>query len=68
MDRVLTDKAISLTPKRMGRESLGVVGVYVWLFGGQRERIDALVGKQARSDFIRKAIEAELKRRERRKP
>ena len=49
----------------MGRESLGVVGVYVWLFGGQRERIDALVGKQSRSDFIRQAIEAELKRRER---
>lgn len=48
----------------MGRESLGVVGVYVWLFEGQRERIDELVGKQSRSDFIRQAIEAELKRRE----
>lgn len=49
----------------MGRESLGVVGVYVWLFGGQRERIDALVGKQKRSDFIRDTLEAELRRRER---
>lgn len=61
----MTQKAISLTPKRMGRESLGVVGVYVWLFGGQRERIDALVGKQKRSDFIRDTLEAELRRRER---
>jgi hypothetical protein len=55
----------------MGRESLGVVGVYVWLFGGQRERVDALVGKQRRSDFIRQAVDdaiaRELKRRERRK-
>lgn len=51
----------------MGRESLDVVGVYVWLKNGQRERIDALVGKQARSDFIRQAIEAELKRRSRQK-
>lgn len=61
----MTQKAISPTPKRMGRESLGVVGVYVWLFGGQRERIDALVGKQKRSDFIRDTLEAELRRRER---
>lgn len=61
---VLTDKAISPTPRRMGRESLGVVGVYVWLFSGQRERIDALVGKQHRSDFIREAVEREIKRRE----
>lgn len=64
---LLTDKAISPTPRRMGRESLGVVGVYVWLKEGQRERIDDLVGKQARSDFIRQAIEAELKRRARQK-
>lgn len=68
---LLTDKAISPTPRRMGRESLGVVGVYVWLFKGQRERVDALVGKQRRSDFIREAIDAavdrELKRRERQK-
>lgn len=56
----------------MARESLGVVQVLVWLFDGQRERIDALVGNQKRSAFIREAIEAaiakELKRRERRHP
>lgn len=52
----------------MGRESLGVVGVYVWLFKGQRERIDALVSGQKRSEFIRDAIEAALKKQERQKP
>ena len=49
----------------MGRESLGVIQVLVWLFDGQRERIDALVGSQKRSAFIREAIDRELKRRER---
>lgn len=65
----MTQKAISAKPKAMGRESLGVVQVLVWLFDGQRERIDALVGGQKRSAFIREAIEAaiakETKRRER---
>jgi metal-responsive CopG/Arc/MetJ family transcriptional regulator len=55
----------------MGRESLGVVQVLVWLLDGQRERIDALVGGQKRSAFIREAIDAavnaELKRRERKR-
>ena len=63
----MTQKAISATPKPMGRDSLGVVQVLVWLFDGQRERIDALVGGQNRSAFIREAIDRELKRRERRK-
>lgn len=65
----MTQKAISARPKAMGRDSLGVVQVLVWLFDGQRERIDALVGNQKRSAFVREAIEAaiakELKRRER---
>lgn len=61
----MTLKAISARPKAMGRDSLGVIQVLVWLFDGQRERIDALVGGQKRSAFIRAAIEAELKRRER---
>lgn len=64
----LTDKAISPTPKRMGRDSLGVKGFYVWLFPTQMERIKALVGGQKVSEFIREAIERELKRRERQKP
>lgn len=68
----MTQKVISARPRAMARESLGVVQVLVWLFDGQRERIDALVGNQKRSAFIREAIEAaiakELKRRERRHP
>ena len=68
----MTRKAISARPKAMGRESLGVVQVLVWLFDGQRERIDALVGGQKRSAFIRDAIDAaidrELRRRERKRP
>jgi len=31
---------------------------------GTGERIDALVGKNKRAEFIREAVEAELKRRE----
>lgn len=52
----------------MGRESLGVKGVYVWLFERQPDRIDALVGKQRRSEFIREAVEAALKKREPKTP
>lgn len=67
----LTPKAMSPTTERMGRESLGVKGFYVWLFEGQPEAVDALVGKQKRSEFIREAIrqalDRELKRRERQK-
>ena len=67
----MTRKAISAKPNGMGRDSLGVVQVLVWLFDGQRERIDALVGGQKRSAFIREAIDEklsrELKRRERTK-
>lgn len=63
----MTQKAISAKPSGMGRDSLGVVQVLVWLFDGQRERIDALVGGQKRSAFIREAIDRELKRRERTK-
>lgn len=52
----------------MGRSELGVKGVYCWLGVDQPNRIDALVGKQKRSEFIREAIDREIKRRERQKP
>lgn len=51
----------------MGRDSLGVIQVLVWLFQGQRERIDALVGGQKRSAFIREAIEAAIAKEEKRR-
>lgn len=46
-----------------------MTGVYVWLKVGQKERVDALVGAQKRSEFIRDAVEVavtrEMKRRAR---
>ncbi|WP_244562453.1 ribbon-helix-helix domain-containing protein [Ensifer aridi] len=42
--------------------------ILVRLPEGMPERIDALVGKNKRADFIRKAVEAELDRREKGKP
>ncbi|WP_375274486.1 YlcI/YnfO family protein [Methylorubrum thiocyanatum] len=35
---------------------------------GVPERIDAVAGKNRRAEFIREAVERELKRRERQKP
>jgi metal-responsive CopG/Arc/MetJ family transcriptional regulator len=46
----------------MGRKELNVKGVYVWLFEGQPDRVDAAVGKQKRSEFIREAVDEKLAR------
>ena len=48
----------------MGRPTLHVTPVLVRLPNGVPDRIDALVGKQKRAEFIREAVERELKRRE----
>lgn len=53
------------TSPRMGRPPLGVKETKVRLTEEQRERIRALVGEQRMAQFIRDAIERELKRRER---
>lgn len=45
----------------MGRPSLNVKRVSVNLPADMPERIDALVGAQRRSDFIREALEGALK-------
>lgn len=55
---------ISDTPRRMGRPPLNVTPVLVRLPDDVPGRIDALVGKQKRAEFIREAVEAELVRRE----
>lgn len=52
-------------PPRMGRPPLGVKETKVRLTPEQIARIEALVGKNRMAAFIREAIEAELKRRER---
>lgn len=55
---------IPATQVRMGRPPLGVKPTLVRLDDGQPERIDALVGPNKRAEFIREAVEKELKRRE----
>ena len=45
----------------MGRPSLNVKRVSVNLPADMPDRIDALVGAQKRSDFIREALEGALK-------
>lgn len=49
----------------MGRPPLKVTPVLVRLQEDVPGRIDALVGKQKRAEFIREAVDRELKRRER---
>lgn len=48
----------------MGRPPLKVKPILVRLPEGIPERIDALMGKNKRAEFIRQAIEAELAKRE----
>lgn len=61
----LAKKRISDSPSLVGRPSLGVKATLVRLPEGMPERIDALVGLNKRAEFIREAVEKELKRRER---
>lgn len=56
---------ISGTPARMGRPPLNVKPTVVRLSAEALERIEALVGKNRMAEFIREAVERELKRRER---
>lgn len=47
----------------MGRPPLGITSTTVRLPKLVLERIDALLGPNKRAEFIREAVEAELKRR-----
>lgn len=58
---------ISGTRVRMGRPPLNVKPVLVHLGEDQPDRIDAIVGANGRSRFIREAVERELRRREKAK-
>ena len=60
----MTHFPISNNPRRMGRPPLKVKPILVRLPEGMPERIDALVGKNKRAEFIRQAVEAELAKRE----
>ncbi len=61
----LTHFPISDSSRRMGRPPLNVKPILVRLPEGMAERIDALVGKNKRAEFIRDALEKELLERER---
>lgn len=60
----MTQLPISDSQPRMGRPPLNLTDVLVRLFADQPERIDAAVGKNKRSQFIRDLVENELKRLE----
>ena len=60
-----THKLISVNPTRMGRKKLWAEDMVARFPEGTFERIKAvLVGKEDRTDFVREAVERELKRRE----
>lgn len=59
----LAHKAIADSPSKMGRPPLGVKAMLVRLPDGVAEQIDAIAGPNRRAQFIREAVEAELKRR-----
>lgn len=48
----------------MGRPPLNVKPMLVRLPEGMAERIDAVAGENKRAEFIREAVEKELKRQE----
>lgn len=65
----MTGLLISATPPRVGRRQINHEQTPARFEKGTLARIDAsLETKEKRSDFIRDAVERELKRRERQKP
>lgn len=62
--QVLPEKAVAVSPGRMGRPKLHVIATTIRLPQSVLERIDALLGENQRARFIREAVEAELSRRE----
>lgn len=64
---MLTGSRESLTVPRMGRPKINDEQTPARLPAGTLARIEAVLKpKEARSDFIRRAVETELKKRERR--
>lgn len=60
----MTNFPISDSRARMGRPPMNVTPILVRLPNDVPERIDALVGKNRRAEFVREAVERELVRRE----
>jgi hypothetical protein len=64
METILTNIPGTVMARRMGRPPLNVKETKVRLTEEQRDRIRELVGEQGMAQFIREAVERELKRRE----
>jgi hypothetical protein len=64
METALTNIPVPDISRRMGRPPLGIRPTQVRLSEEVRERIRELVGDNGMAQFIREAIERELKRRE----
>lgn len=64
METILTNIPVPDISRRMGRPPLGIKPTQVRLSEEVRERIRELVGDNGMAQFIREAIERELKRRE----
>lgn len=63
-----TENLISVIPAKVGRKKRWAEDMQARFPEGTFERIQAvLVGKEDRTDFVREAVERELKRRERAK-
>lgn len=63
-----TGNLISVIPAKVGRKKRWAEDMQARFPEGTFERIQAvLVGKEDRTDFVREAVERELKRRERAK-
>jgi Arc/MetJ-type ribon-helix-helix transcriptional regulator len=56
---------ITTNPRRRGRPPLNLKPTVVRLSKDTIKRIEALVGKRRMAEFIREAVERELKRQER---
>lgn len=61
----MTQNPVSDIPRRMGRPPMHLKPTLVRLPEDVAERIDAIAGPNRRAEFIRDAVERELKRRER---
>lgn len=63
----MTTNSIPYIPPRMGRPPLGNKPTIVRLPEEVRERIREMVGDRGMSEFIREAVEREIKRRDKAK-
>ena len=59
----MTTSSASVTTPRMGRPKMHVKPTVVRLPQGVAEQIDAIAGPNKRAEFIREAVEREIKRR-----